>query len=198
MDDDTRFELDYIAAALALMCGRFTFPDGKPHRTAAVRAFGHKEINNPELITNWIEKLKELDAKIEQYGTMVRDVWTMSEPAAIAAHNEYMELRMAALELLYHPDGEYPALLPSISEEEIQMEMDKLYDQPNVLEEARKVAHLWPHCGGDWQHQTEQVRFAAIGVNKARKTAEEFEKYIRRKIDNKGRREGVRKRNRSN
>ena len=83
-------------------------PDGQPHPTAAARAFGHKEINHPELVTNWIEKLKQLDTKIEQYGTMVRDVWTMSEPAAIAAHNEHMELRMAALELLYHPDGNHP------------------------------------------------------------------------------------------
>ena len=47
MEDDTRFELDYIAAALALMCGRFTFPDGQPHPTAAARAFGHKEISRP-------------------------------------------------------------------------------------------------------------------------------------------------------
>ena len=193
MEDDTRFELDYIAAALALMCGRFTFPDGQPHPTAAARAFGHKEINHPEYVTNWIEKLKQLDAKIEQYGTMVRDVWTMSEPAAIAAHNEHMELRMAALELLYHPDGKYPARIRSISQEEIHAEMDKLYDQPGVLEEARKVAHLWPHCGG----VPEQVYFAALGVNKARKEAEEFETYIRRKIDNKGRRENVRQRDRN-
>ena len=34
-EQNTRYELDHVAAALALMCGRFVFADGKLNPTAA-------------------------------------------------------------------------------------------------------------------------------------------------------------------
>jgi hypothetical protein len=54
----------FVAAALALLCGRFTFKGGKPKPTAAAEACG-KQTKNPQLVIAWLEKLERLEAVLE-------------------------------------------------------------------------------------------------------------------------------------
>ena len=70
---DTKLEVSraYVAAALALLCGRFMKKNGKPNPSVAAEACGRRT-KNPLLVTDWQDKLERLEAVLahEDAGTM--------------------------------------------------------------------------------------------------------------------------------
>ena len=62
--DQREQTIDYVAAALARMCGYFLKGNGEPHPTAAARAFGH-EIKTPNVVKDWQAKLLRLEALLQ-------------------------------------------------------------------------------------------------------------------------------------
>ena len=55
-----KFEPIWVAAALALLTGRFRKKNGKPNPSAAAAAFG-KALSRPSAVTEWVAKLEVLD-----------------------------------------------------------------------------------------------------------------------------------------
>ena len=62
---DAKMEVSraYVAAALALLSGRFTFRSGKPNPSAAARSCG-QPTSRPSMVTDWMAKLVKLDAAL--------------------------------------------------------------------------------------------------------------------------------------
>ena len=167
MEQNTPYELDHIAAALALMCGRFVFSDGKPNPTAAARAMGHT-ISRPSMITSWVDKLERLDAKLEQmYARRLKrfdphcDVWESSDPDGKAAYIARMDMRASAMLRLGAVPAEFSRCGRPLHENDadserrrryhtrprdddgiqaaIREEMEMLYARPDLLQVAREV-----------------------------------------------------------
>ena len=94
-------ELAFVAAALALLCGRFVKRNGQSNPSAAATACG-KPTKNPKLVTAWIGHLQQLEAALhaEEEAAQERQLAIQAvadERAAQAAAREAEIGRRAAL-----------------------------------------------------------------------------------------------------